>query len=798
MGKRIDNISKTFADPKIRGIFIVLLILLVVAVGIGYLRYKAAGPAGALPTARVAPTPLVESVPGAAESSREYVQLQEQQNVQLAEEAARKGTAAIPTVTRVTYLASGVSGGEASGCSSEELRRAHDAGVAAAELRCRGCSLAALRGAGFTAGELAAAGFNAKDLQAAGFTSADLKGAGFSVRDAAQAGIPAGALKQSGYSCAELRDGGFNVQQLREAGCSPQDLRAAGFGVNSLAKGGMNSRDLMGAGFTVAELKAAGMSDDVLKALGVSDQDLKAAGKQNCSVAELQKLRTRGVDPRTLRSLGCSLAALKAAGFTAAELRAAGFSAKELKDAGFSAADLRAAGFSAKELKDAGFSAKDLKDAGFDANELKAAGFSAGELRQAGFDPAGLKNAGFDANSLRKAGIPAQELKDAGFNADQLANAGFSKGDLTRAGFEAASTPAAAPSKPGCSVEELRQARMQGTSMDDLKKRGCTANDLKAAGFSDAELTQAGFPLEQPIEAAPATAASPAAAAQAPIGQEAYLQRLDEIRKQQSQEMSAQEYQDKLKQVQQTMATQANDLFASWIPLPPQQFVAGEDKGGPGGAGGAGAASGGGEQGAGSTAEGKQMPGTTLKAGTVMFAVLDTGINSDEKSPVLATIVSGDLKGARLIGNFQRAEKKVILQFSVINIPYLPNSVSINAVAIDANTARTALSGKVDNHYLLRYGSVFAAAFMSGVGRSVEESANSVSINTSTGETVNIHGSMTASKSAFIGLGEAGTKLGDAFAPLVNKPPTVEVKAGSGIGILLMNDMRVPLKPAAS
>lgn len=789
MGKRIDNITKTFADPKIRGIFIVLTILLLLAIGIGYLRYKAAGPAGALPAAKVAPTPSVESIPGAGEASREYVQLQEQQNVQLAEEAARRGTAAVPTVTRVTYLESGVGGGEASGCSSEELKRSRNAGVTAAELRCRGCSLAALRAAGFTSGELGGAGFNAKDLQAAGFNAADLKAGGFSCIEAARGGIAPSDLKQSGCSCAELKDAGFNIQQLRTAAvCSPQDLRVAGFGVGDLAKAGMNPRDLMSAGFTVAELKAAGMSNDALKALGVSDQDLKAAGQQICSVAELQKLRARGVNPKTLRSLGCSLAALKAAGFTAAELRAAGYSAKELKDAGFSAADLRAAGFSAKELKDAGFSAQELKDAGFDAKDLKDAGFSAGELRQSGFEAASLKNAEFDPDALRKAGFAAQDLKSAGFDADQLKNAGFSDGDLTRAGFEVKGS--AAVPKAGCSIDDIRQAKVQGISAADLKTRGCAASDLKTAGFTDADIAQAGFPLEQaPEAAAAAQAAAPAGGAKGG-GQEVWSQQLDLIRKQQAQELTAQEYQDKIKQIQQTMATQASELFASWIPLPPQQFVASEDKGGAAATGAGGKAQGQGAEG------GKQIPGNIIKAGSVLFAVLDTGINSDERSPVLATILSGDLKGARLIGNFQRSGKTVSLTFNLLNVPYLPSSIPVNAVAIDSNTARAALSGKVDNHYMLRYGSVFAASFLSGVGKAVESSANSVQISPPTGETININSSLTATQSALIGLGEAGSKLSDTFTPLVNTPPTVEIKAGSGIGILLMSDLKVPFKPA--
>ena len=55
-----------------------------------------------------------------------------------------------------------------------------------------------------------------------------------------------------------------------------------------------------------------------------------------------------------------------------------------------------------------------------------------------------------------------------------------------------------------------------------------------------------------------------------------------------------------------------------------------------------------------------------------------------------------------------------MLNFSLLSIPQIINSVSISAVAIDPYTAHTALSGDVNNHYLLRYGSLFASSFLQG------------------------------------------------------------------------------------
>ena len=45
---------------------------------------------------------------------------------------------------------------------------------------------------------------------------------------------------------------------------------------------------------------------------------------------------------------------------------------------------------------------------------------------------------------------------------------------------------------------------------------------------------------------------------------------------------------------------------------------------------------------------------------------------------------------------------------------------AIQAVAIDPQTARTALAGQINNHYLLKYGTLFASSFLQGVGSSLQ------------------------------------------------------------------------------
>ncbi|QLH41358.1 MAG: pentapeptide repeat-containing protein [Coxiellaceae bacterium] len=399
---------------------------------------------------------------------------------------------------------------------------------------------------------------------------------------------------------------------------------------------------------------------------------------------------------------------------------------------GCGAAALRAAGYTAKELKDAGFSAKELRDAGFSPSELRNAGFSAGELRQAGFSADELKAAGFSAGELRDAGFDAAELAKAGFSADELKAAGFSDGELTRAGIAPATPPQPIAVTP-----------------------------------------------EQPVVAAapqPAAAAAPTEASSLPSisGEPGSIAALQQLQARQAERLSAQERQDRIGQLQQTMATQASDLFASWSPPSSQQYVAGQEP-----------------KQQGTTSPGAIVPAAnaqllsaasqypSVKAGTILFGVMDTSVNSDEPGPILATIVEGPYKGSRLLGQFQRVEKRLLLSFTIMNVPSLPQSVGINAVAIDPDDARTALATHVDSHYLLRFGTLFASSFITGLGNAISQSDSTTNI------TVSGISTTTASKSAaeqgLMALGEVGKQFGSVLAPIYTKPPTVTLDAGTGI-----------------
>lgn len=180
-----------------------------------------------------------------------------------------------------------------------------------------------------------------------------------------------------------------------------------------------------------------------------------------------------------------------------------------------------------------------------------------------------------------------------------------------------------------------------------------------------------------------------------------------------------------------------------------------------------------------------------IKAGTVLYGVLDTAINSDEQGPVLATVVSGKYKGARLIGKVQVPQnaKKVVISFSVMSIPKRKESIAIDAYAIDAETARTAFATDVDNHYLLRYGSLFASAFMEGFGKAVGQQGTTTT--DPSGSQIQTKPKLEPRDQIYTALGTVGEKWSKQVEPIFKTPVTITVDQGLGVGVLIMRDVDV-------
>ena len=875
------NTKKSILSAKTR-VIVAALVIVGIAGGVVAIWHQHRKHEANKGAAVVTSGPNISSIPGAGNPSNQYVKMQNLQNMLEAKKARKKGSSAVPTITRPSFIGSPNAFGtlnkkhsntaknecpikkvvvmfkpNPSSCTVANLKLARKTGVTAEELLCQGCSCPALKLAGytvgdlknigftakqlrhcgftlgqlieagfgakqlknagynakqlandgFTAGQLAAAGFSPNQIKKAGYTQEQLKAAGISahcdlaaLRKAREKGVSAATLKKEGCGLAALKAAGYSAKQLKAAGFTAAQLKDAGFNAKQLKKAGFSAAQLKKAGYSAAALNNAGYSNSALKAAGFTAAQIKAANKASkmCSVSRLKKERAAGVSAIKLRKEGCGLAALKAAGYTAAELKAAGFTAKQLKNAGFTAAQLKAAGYSAAALKKAGFSAAQLKAAGYSAAALKKAGFTAAQLKAAGYSAAALKKAGFTAEQLKAAGYSAAALKKAGYSAGQLKAAGFSAGQLKAAGFNAKQLKDA-----GFSAKQLRNA---GYNAAALKAAGYTAKQLRHAGFSKGDLLRADFSPKKAgyatskaaskVKQQQASAASNAAKIASKLNHtipsvdaNSPEARLAEIMRQQQRQMTAQQRQDATQQLQGAMTMQANRMVSEWSHAqaqimqkanPPKVAPTTNATGIAGSNGSSSAAS----------------TGKIIKAGSVMFAVLDTSIDSDEKSPIMATIIAGPLKGSKLLGHFKRINKRLLLSFYLLNDPRYKKSIALDAVAIDPDTARTAVSGQVNNHYLLRYGSLFASAFLSGLSHAIVHSGSTS--NCFLGNCTTAYDKLDTNKQILVGLGAVGNKYAQTMHGNFNTPPTIKVKGGVGIGILFMSDLKLPLKPTVT
>lgn len=190
----------------------------------------------------------------------------------------------------------------------------------------------------------------------------------------------------------------------------------------------------------------------------------------------------------------------------------------------------------------------------------------------------------------------------------------------------------------------------------------------------------------------------------------------------------------------------------------------------------------------GDTAQSQYNPDLpTINAGTLSYAILGPGINTDEPGPVWADIVSGPAKGARVLGSFTTNPESATITFDVMSINGY--DVDIQAYAVDPDTERTGIQDAVNHHYLERYGMLIAAAFVQGYAESM----------TDTTTVVQPDGTSTTTRQALpdagdqlmAGVGKAGEKLVPIMEKRFDRPNTITTKKGRPIGILFMRGINV-------
>jgi len=125
-----------------------------------------------------------------------------------------------------------------------------------------------------------------------------------------------------------------------------------------------------------------------------------------------------------------------------------------------------------------------------------------------------------------------------------------------------------------------------------------------------------------------------------------------------------------------------------------------------------------------------QPPGkdVIIQAGSSVYAVLELAVNTDYPGPVGAMVIGGKHDGARLIGGFNRAHDRVVLQFNTLALPS-GSTLSIEAVAVDAKgESFPAVAGKVNRHIFTNHILPAAARFISAFGEASTRGRESVTV----------------------------------------------------------------------
>lgn len=262
-----------------------------------------------------------------------------------------------------------------------------------------------------------------------------------------------------------------------------------------------------------------------------------------------------------------------------------------------------------------------------------------------------------------------------------------------------------------------------------------------------------------------------------------------------SQQDMEQARQARIEAILTAMQGQAGQLVAAWQPpVMAHKERLNTDRGivkavnGPGGAEGSGTA---GAPGAAALAS------TIIKGGTIMFAVLDTAVNSDyPDSPIMATIVEGKYKGAKMLGKIITTKgvsgqmDRVTLNFTMMNFDAWPKSKNVTSYAIDPDTARTVMASSVNYHYMQRFGALMATSFLMGYGQAVMASGSQTSSTPgASGILTSSNPELSPSNKLAVAIGQMAQAVGQATKNYTERPPTVVVDSGVGLGILFMSDV---------
>lgn len=174
-----------------------------------------------------------------------------------------------------------------------------------------------------------------------------------------------------------------------------------------------------------------------------------------------------------------------------------------------------------------------------------------------------------------------------------------------------------------------------------------------------------------------------------------------------------------------------------------------------------------------------------VRPGDILYAETLTSVSSDMESPVLAEVVSGEFRGARLTGSFvtDQGVDRMVVNFA--NMTLEDGRVfSVNAFAVDGKSAETAVASDVERRFVARYAPIIAASFISGYAQSRAQAAQTV---VGTGDNATVAtGAATADQSLYAGVARAASAISSDIMANAPRGPKITLRDGFPIGIIFV------------
>lgn len=178
-----------------------------------------------------------------------------------------------------------------------------------------------------------------------------------------------------------------------------------------------------------------------------------------------------------------------------------------------------------------------------------------------------------------------------------------------------------------------------------------------------------------------------------------------------------------------------------------------------------------------------------LPAGKIVYAQLLLEANSDVPVNVLAQMVSGPLKGWKLLGQFDVMDDAEMLAITFnMAVNDAGDQYAIDAIMLNPDTGLPAMRTDIDHRYFQRVVFPAAADFISGYADAVEESgATTVYV---TGDTVvEAEGESTDKQEVAAGISEAGAGISDILDEMGDVDVKIVIDAGTPIGVFFLSNV---------